>query len=126
MLQTTDINSENLPSTQQANNLSENIVTNAQLLIFQKTFQNKVDRLNNKKPSADIDNTFTMNPRTGKPFKRYFFSCGCFQHWRKNSPTKRRNIKMMRSSRTGWVVGMIIVFPIVRDWMGGQTYKLNY
>ena len=45
MLQNTDINSENLPSTQQANNLSDNTVTNAQLLTFLKILQNKVDRL---------------------------------------------------------------------------------
>ena len=48
MLQYTDINFKNLPPTQQANNLtSDNKVTNARLLVFLQTLQNKVDRLKN-------------------------------------------------------------------------------
>ena len=118
MLQTTDLNSESLPSTHQANNLSENTVTNARLLTFLKILQNKIDRLENKKPSANIDNTSTMNPRTWKPFKRYCFSCGCCQDWGEIVRQKSRYIKMMRPSRTGWAVVMITVCIIVRDWRG--------
>ena len=47
MLQATDINSESLPYIQQANNLSDTTVTNAQLLTFLKILQKKVDRLEN-------------------------------------------------------------------------------
>ena len=36
MVHATDINSESLPSTQQKNNFSDTIVTNAQLLTFSK------------------------------------------------------------------------------------------
>ena len=106
MLQATDTNSESLPSTQQANNLSTTTVTNAQLPTFLKTLQNKVDS--------------TANPRTGKPFKRYCFSCGYCQHWGKNCPTKNRDIKMMRPLRTEWVTVMITICPIVRGWRGSR------
>ena len=67
------INSENLPSTQQANNISDTTVTNAQLLTFLKTLQNKVDRLETNTPSPTISTNSTINPRTGKEFKRYCF-----------------------------------------------------
>ena len=89
MLQTTDLNSESLPSTHQANNLSENTVTNARLLTFLKILQNKIDRLENKKPSANINNTSNINPRTGTPFKRYCFSCGYCQYWGKDCLNKK-------------------------------------
>ena len=88
MLQNTDINSENLPSTQQANNISDTTVTNAQLLTFLKTLQNKVDRLETNTPSPTISTNSTINPRTGKEFKRYCFSCDCCLHWGRNCPTK--------------------------------------
>ena len=106
MLQATDTNSESLPSTQQANNLSTTTVTNAQLPTFLKTLQNKVDN--------------TANPRTGKPFKRYCFSCGYCQHWGKIVRQKNRDIKMMRPLRTEWVAVMITICPIVRDWGGSR------
>ena len=93
MLQNTDINSENLPSTQQANNISDTTVTNAQLLTFLKTLQNKVDRLERNTPSPTIATNSNINPRTGKEFKRYCFSCGCCLHWENNSPTKKSGHK---------------------------------
>ena len=93
MLQNTDINSENLPSTQQANNISDTTVTNAQLLTFLKTLQNKVDRLETNTPSPTISTNSTINLRTGKEFKRYCFSCGCCLHWGKNCPTKNSGHK---------------------------------
>ena len=44
MLQTTDLNSNSLPPTQQVNNITgDNKETNAQLHTFLKTLQNKVD-----------------------------------------------------------------------------------
>ena len=73
MLQNTDINSENLPSTQQANNLSDNTVTNAQLLTFLKTLQKKDDRLETKTPSTNIATTSNINPKTEKRFQAILF-----------------------------------------------------
>ena len=93
MLQNTTIDSEDLPSTEQANNISDTTVSNTQLLAFLKTLQNKVDRLESKTPSPTTSNTSTINPRTGKEFKRYCFSCGCCLHWGKNCPQKKSGHK---------------------------------
>ena len=88
MLHDTDINSESLASTQQKNNFSDTIVTNAQLLTSSKLCKIKLTDWK-KKPSVNIDNNSIMNPRTGKPFKRYCFSCGYCQHWGENCLTKK-------------------------------------
>ena len=94
MLHTTDLNSDILHPTQQANNIiADSKVTNAQLFTFLKTLQNKVDRLENNKPSTHIETTSNINPRTGKYFKRYCFSCGCCPHWGKYCPTKKSGHK---------------------------------
>ena len=42
----------------------------------------KVEEL--QKP-ADTD----INPRTGKKFKQYCWSCGCCPHWGKDCPQKK-------------------------------------
>ena len=77
MLHTTDLNSNILPHHQQANNITaDSNVTNAQLLTFLQTFQHKVDRLETNSPSTNIATTSTINPKTGKDFKRY-----CFFMW---------------------------------------------
>ena len=106
MIQATDTNSESLPSTQQANNLSTTTVTNAQLPTFLKTLQNKVDS--------------TANPRTGKPFKRYCFLVDIANIGEKIVRLKNRDIKMMRPLRTEWVAVMITICPIVRGWRGSR------
>ena len=94
MLHTTDLNTDSIPPTQQANNITtDSKVTNAQLFTFLKTLQNKVDRLENNKPSTHIETTSTISPRTGKYFKHYCFSCGCCPHWRKHCPTKKSGHK---------------------------------
>ena len=126
MLQNTTIDSEDLPSTQQANNISDTTVTNAQLLTFLKTLQNKVDRLESNTPSPTISTNSNINPRTGKEFKRYCFSYGCCLHWGGIVPRKNQDIRMMQHSKTEWVAVMRIVCPIVRDWWGEQTYNLIY
>ena len=77
ILQNTDINSENLPSTQQANNLSDNTVTNAQLLTFLKTLQKKMTDWKQKHLQLILRLLLTLTLRLKKYFKRYFFSCGC-------------------------------------------------
>ena len=38
-------------------------------------------------------NTSTVNPRTGKPWRRYCWSCGCCTHWSKNCPQKKSGHK---------------------------------
>ena len=94
MLHTTDLNSNILPHHQQANNITaDSNVTNAQLLTFLQTFQHKVDRLETNSPSTNIATTSTINPKTGKDFKRYCFLCGCCPHWGKHCPTKKSGHK---------------------------------
>ena len=39
---------------------------------------------------------------------------------------KSRDIRMMRPSRTEWVIVTKIVCPIVRAWRGEHTYQLIY
>ena len=34
-----------------------------------------------------------INPRTGKPWKRYCWTCGCCPHWSRNCPKKAKGHK---------------------------------
>ena len=34
-----------------------------------------------------------INPKTGQPYKRYCWSCGCCPHWSKNCPVKKKGHK---------------------------------
>ena len=128
MLHTTDLNSNSLPPTRQANNITaDRKVTNAQLFTFLKNLQNKVDRLENNTPSTHIATTSNTNPKTGKNISSDIVFHVDIAHIGENMvQSKSRDIRMMRPSRTEWVIVTKIVCPIVRDWRGEQTYQLIY
>lgn len=77
-------NDETRSNNHQVDNVRSDNVTNLQLMEFLKSFPNKVDLLERKSLSNIIDissNTISaINPRTGKPSKRYCYSCGCCSH----------------------------------------------
>ena len=102
-------------------------VTNAQLLTFLQTLQNKVDRLKNTTPSTHIATTSNTNPKTGKNISSdNFFHVDVAHIGVKIVQPKSRDIRMMRPSRTEWTAVTTIVCPIVRDWRGEQTYHVIY
>ena len=75
------------PCVQQANN------TTAQDPVMQLTkmvqvLQDKVDKLT--KPPSPPKN---INPKTGKPWKRYYHAHGCCDHWGRNCTDKCPNHK---------------------------------
>ena len=45
----------------------------------------------NKENTAPMDN---INPKTGQPWRRYCWSCGCCPHWSKYCPEKKKGHKM--------------------------------
>ena len=55
-------------------------------------------KVTNKENSAPMD---SINPKTGQPWKRYCWSCGCCPHWSKYCTDKKRAIKWRLLSRTG-------------------------
>ena len=82
-------NSMDEPEVTVANNISStapDASTTAILDLIAK-LTTKVDALGNQANSGDI------NPRTGKKFKRYCWSCSCCQHWGKDCPTKKTGHK---------------------------------
>ena len=57
----------------------------------------KVDSLetklgNTKNTSTDKDNG--INPRTGRPWKRYCWTCGCCDHWGRTCPVRKPGHKV--------------------------------
>jgi hypothetical protein len=44
--------------------------------------------LKDKNPQLNI-----INPRTGQPYRRYCWTCGCCPHWSKNCPKKSKGHK---------------------------------
>ena len=77
------------PDVNVANNISSTApdASTAAILDLIAKLTTKVDALGNQANSGDI------NPRTGKKFKRYCWSCGCCQHWGKDCPTKKTGHK---------------------------------
>ena len=63
-----------------------------QLLNTVKELSVKVEKLSSRNQSNRNTNN-DINPKTGKPFKRYCWSCGCCPHWGRNCPNKKRGHK---------------------------------
>ena len=93
-----DENEENAPPLRNTN--SANSVTNDKLMSLLQDLQAKVDTLsdenkslkfNRRRPRTyDTPDELTHHPVTGKPYKRYCWSDGCYTHWGKNCPNKKR------------------------------------
>ena len=93
----------------QANNVEVSQPSNMTELFKMMTALNKkVDNLTETKAKKNL----TINPRTGKPYRRYCHSCGCGDHCGKDCKNKNRATKMMPHSKTEWVAAITIVFPI--------------
>ena len=73
-----DLQANNIATTPKSTNMSE-------LFTMMRELNKKVDQMleNNTKKN------FVMNPRTGKPFRRYCHSCGCCDHWGKHCKHKK-------------------------------------
>lgn len=50
----------------------------------------KVDRLEAKDSQNDVINKENINTRTGKPFRRYFWTHGCCDHWSRTCPDRKK------------------------------------
>ena len=55
----------------------------------------KVDELSSKSDSTSTinrskANNNNINPKTGKPYRRYCWSCGCCTHWGQFYPNKKK------------------------------------
>lgn len=63
-----------------------------QLLSQFSSMQSKIEELSNRDSSSKktgSKKSGTINPKTGQPWKRYCWSCGCCTHWSKYCPTKK-------------------------------------
>ena len=66
--------------------------TIAQLLQEMQNMRTTIDNLtlSNRQSSNKGPFDKTTNPRTGQPWKRYCWSCGCCPHWSRNCPVKKK------------------------------------
>ena len=63
-----------------------------QLLATVRDLSAKVENLTSKNQQyKNVRND--INPRTGKPYKQYCWSCGCCTHWGRNCPNKKKGHK---------------------------------
>ena len=69
----------------EVNNVAKEDNTTAALLPLIKQLTKKVDQL----VCTQATPLISINPKTRKPFKRYCWSCGCWDHWGKNCPNKK-------------------------------------
>ena len=51
------------------------------------TINKTSERTNNN--DHTLSSTEAINPKTGKQWRRYFWSCGCCPHWGKHCPEKK-------------------------------------
>ena len=66
------------------------------LLDQMKSMQNQISTLtlsNQAMTSKGRGNSKDINPKTGKQWKRYCWSCGCCVHWGRNCPNKKSGHK---------------------------------
>ena len=64
--------------------------TIAQLLQEMKDMKCTIIELKNGQANSKSSSSGTINPRTGQPWKRYCWSCGCCTHWSRNCPAKKK------------------------------------
>ena len=70
----------------------------AQLMEQMEIMQTQLAAVCSLVPNESIPNDATkkdntINPKTGKPWKKYCWSCGCCTHWSKTCPNKKRGHK---------------------------------
>ena len=73
-----DLQMNNVATPPRANNIAE-------LFAMMTELNKKVDQMTENKAKKNL----TINPRTGKPFRRYCHSCGCCDHWGKHCKHKK-------------------------------------
>ena len=78
-------NNQGQDNTFRVNNLTKDDNTTTDLLNLIKQLTEKVDKLSHNQTTPSC----TINPKTGKPYKRYCWSCRCCDHWGKNCPNKK-------------------------------------
>ena len=65
-----------------------------ELLLKQMTsMQNQLQNMTNNDGSTKSTKSDQINPKTGQPWKRYCWSCGCCPHWGKNCLNKKEGHK---------------------------------
>ena len=74
------------------NQVTSQQATIAQLLQEMQTMRSTIDNLtlSNRQSLNKTPGDKAINPRTGQPWKRYCWSCGCCTHWSRNCPAKKK------------------------------------
>ena len=95
--------------------MSTNTSSIESLLTIIKNLEQKVDTLTTnqtqQKP-AYKPNEDTFNPRTGKPWKRYCWSCGYVSHLGKHCPYKKQGHKDEATFKSRMGGNNLNYFPI--------------
>ena len=81
-------NQENIPPQAHANAVQ----SDRALLTIIEQLSKKVEALGSKIADQTPNHQksdLAINPKTGKPFKRYCYTCGCCNHWGRNHPGQK-------------------------------------
>ena len=80
---------------QQSNSLQQltKQITILQSQLKNLTLSNNSQQQFNPNTSNKLNTDSELNPRTGQPYRRYCWSCGCCTHWSKNCPKKLKGHK---------------------------------
>jgi len=93
--------SSNIPPLEDTSTISASTMNSAQsnatmesLITIIKNLESKVNSLksepNSKQPSNFVPTNEAINPKTGKEWKRYCYSCGCCPRASKNCPVRKQ------------------------------------
>ena len=84
----TDTDSSSSIATDSINSVTTNS-TLATILSSMKSLEQEIHRLKSTRPAPTAStNSSSINPRTGKPWKRYCWTCGCCPHSSRHCPIK--------------------------------------
>ena len=77
------------PQEEVVNNISTQFTTNASNESLLQMIKKMIDKVEALKQPTSTD----INPRSGKKFKRYCWSCGCCTHWGQDCLNKKSGLQ---------------------------------
>lgn len=90
-----EANSPNIEEMMDHRFTANSVKDDSEILQIMRAMQGKLDKLEAKQTSQRKTSTTdnTINPKTGKPYRRYCWTHGCYTHWGKDCLSKATNHK---------------------------------
>ena len=80
---------------------------------------------NSNNNNRTINNKSSINPCTGRAWRRYYWLCGCCNHWGRNCPNQKpghQNDASFKDRKGGSINGVLGLWK----WGGSRTKRYNF